>query len=166
MNTPTTLPAVRRSVTVKVGIERAFAAFTEHFGAWWPANHHINPNGYADSFIEPYVGGRWFERAPDGSECDWGQVLDWSPPTRVRLSWHLNGAFAYDPDPDRASEVEVTFTAESASVTRVELIHRHFERAVDGSQVAAGVSSEGGWGGILSRYAALVEGRELAQRLG
>jgi uncharacterized protein YndB with AHSA1/START domain len=73
-----TLAAVRRSVTVKAPVERAFAVFTEAFTTWWPADYHVNPNGYEASFIEPRLGGRWYERAADGSEADWGTVLEWT----------------------------------------------------------------------------------------
>ena len=45
----------------------------------------------------------------DGSECDWGTGLVYEPPSRVVLSWHLNGQWEYDPDPSHASEVDVRF---------------------------------------------------------
>src|SRR5262245_20544857 len=160
MNKQATLPAVSRSVTVTASADKAFRVFTESFAAWWPAEHHINPAGYVGAYIEPEVGGRWFERAEDGSECDWGRVLGWDPPNRVLLSWHLNGEFEYDPDPERASEVEVRFVPEGGS-TRVELEHRKFERAVGGERLAKGVGEAGGWGTLLARFSDLVEGRDL-----
>jgi uncharacterized protein YndB with AHSA1/START domain len=161
MNSQTTVAPVRRSVTVAASAERAFTVFTESFAAWWPA-HHINPNGYAGAYIEPRLGGRWFERAPDGSECDWGVVLDWEPPHRLRLSWHLNGEYSYDPDPDHASEVEVRFVTVGPDSTRVELEHRGFERVVAGADLAASVGGPTGWGWIVTRFADLTDGRELA----
>jgi uncharacterized protein YndB with AHSA1/START domain len=110
----------------------------------------------ADAVIEPKAGGRWYERGTDGVECDWGQVLAYEPPARVLLSWHLQGDWSYDPDPARASEVEVRFVAEAPDVTRVELEHRHIERHADPEQVRAGIDSPGGWVGILAGYAEAV----------
>lgn len=162
MSAQTTLPAVVRSVTVNASAENAFTVFTESFASWWPPEHHINPAGYAGAYIEPEVGGRWFERAADGSECDWGRVLEWEPPRRVLLSWHLNGEFEYDPDPDRASEVEVRFVSDGSS-TRVEVEHRKFDRAVGGERLREGVGGSGGWGLLLRRFEDLLAGRELTQ---
>ncbi len=160
MNTSTTVPAVRRSVTVNATIEKAFSVFTGSFATWWP-RYQINPNGYEGAYIEPRVGGRWFERAPDGSECDWGRVLAWEPPHRVLLSWQLTGEYEYDEDPEHATEVEVRFIAEGPSATRVDLVHSKLERAVSGVELAASVGGDGGWGMILRRYVDVVEGREL-----
>ena len=156
-----TIPAVERTVTVDAPVERAFAVFTESFAAWWPSAHHINPQGYEAAFIEPRVGGRWYERAPDGTECEWGSVVAWEPPHRVLLTWQLNGEWEYDPDLEHATEVEVRFTAEGPSRTRVDLVHGKLERAVAGAELAKGVSGNGGWNGLLKRYSDHIEGREL-----
>jgi uncharacterized protein YndB with AHSA1/START domain len=161
MSKEETIPAVERSVTVNASAEKAFSVFTEQFANWWPAGYNINPNGFAGAYIEPRVGGRWFERAPDGTECDWGRVLAWDPPGRVLLSWQLTGTWEFDPDPEHASEVEVRFIAEGQSVTRVEVVHSKFERGVDGEKLADGVGADGGWGTLLGRFTDLVEGREV-----
>ena len=144
--------SVRRSITVNVGPQRAFDVFTTGFNTWWPRAHHIAPGDLDEAIIEPRVGGRWMERTTDGTECEWGKVLAWDPPRRVVLSWHLDGDWQLDPDPAHASEVEVTFTPQGGG-TLVELTHRHIERARKGEQLAGGVSSEGGWGGLLALYA-------------
>ena len=68
-----------------------------------------------------------YEKDEDGSECDWGTVLDWQPPTRVVFSWHLNGDFEYVTDISRASEVEVRLITEREGWTRVDLEHRRAE---------------------------------------
>jgi uncharacterized protein YndB with AHSA1/START domain len=153
MTTDTENVAVTKMVTVQATRERAFAVFTEEFFTWWPASHHIGDAELADAVIEPRTGGRWYERGTDGNECDWGRVLAYDPPARVLLSWHLQADWSYDPDPARASEVEVRFIAEAPDRTRVELEHRHIERHADPEGVRGGIDSPGGWAGILVTYA-------------
>ncbi|MGN6695449.1 MAG: SRPBCC family protein [Aquihabitans sp.] len=159
-DTPTTSGAtaavpssVSAEVTVAVSVERAFHAFTTGFGAWWPREHHIGEAEMADGVIEPKVGGRWFERAADGTECDWGRVLAWDPPRHVGLSWHLNGEFEHVPDPDRSSRVDVRFTPVDGG-TRVVLTHSGMDRHGPGWEgLSTGVASPNGWPGIVRRFA-------------
>jgi len=143
---------VHKTVTVRASQERAFAVFTEGFGTWWPREHHIGAADLAEAIIEPKVGGRYYERSVDGSECDWGSVLAYDPPERVVLSWGLQGDWRYDPDPAKASEIEVRFIAEGPNQTRVELEHRHIERHDLAERVVEGIDSPDGWAGILERY--------------
>jgi hypothetical protein len=146
--------SVVKTVTVRAGQQHAFKVFTAGFATWWPSSHHIGKADMAEAVMEQREGGRWYERGVDGSECDWGSVLVYDAPNRVVLSWHLNGEWAYDPDPTKASEVEVRFIAEGPDVTRVELEHRHFERhGGDWAALARGVGGDGGWAGILRGYA-------------
>jgi len=152
---PDTLPAltVRKSVVVDTSRAHAFDVFTTQFDSWWPRGHHIGKAELLAAVIEPKVGGRWFERGVDGSECDWGTVLTYEPPSRIVLSWQLNGQWEFDPDSAHASEVEVRFIAESGSRTRVELEHRHIERAIHAEQLRGGVDSAQGWAGLLEMFA-------------
>ena len=145
--------SVRKTLNVNVPIEQAFAAFTEKMAAWWPATHHIAKQPFVAIEMEQRNGGRWFERAADGSECDWGRVLAWEPPNRVVFAWHLQGDFKFDPNPEKASEVEVRFFAEGAGKTRVELEHHNLERHGAGwEQVRANVDSPGGWTTVLEGF--------------
>lgn len=144
--TDMTLPPVTRSITVNAPVEKAFQVFTERMHSWWPAHHHLLPGERAAVVVEPGEGGRWYERAADGAECDWGRVLAWEPPTRLLLAWHLDGTFSYDPDPTHASEVEVIFTDLGDNRTRVNLVHRHFERhGATAPAARAGVDDAEGW---------------------
>src|SRR4051794_6519920 len=142
-----TLAPVRRSIVVAAPIERAFHVFTAEYATWTPPEHHlIGDSPLADVVLEPREGGRWYEVVQDGRECDWGRVLAWEPPHRVVLSWQITPQFTPEPDPERASEVEVRFVAEADDRTRVELEHRGFERHGEGfEQTRAAVDSEGGW---------------------
>jgi uncharacterized protein YndB with AHSA1/START domain len=106
--------------------------------------------------LEPKVGGRWFEIGEDGSQCNWGKVLAWEPPTRVLLAWQIGADWKYDPD--LVTEVEVTFTPIEGGATRVDLEHRNLERFGDKiDTVRAAIDSEGGWSGILKVYAESAE---------
>lgn len=144
---------VSKSVTVRATRERAFTVFTSGFFGWWPKAHHLGAADLADVVLEPVAGGRWYERGVDGVECDWGRVLDYAPPSRLLLAWHLQGDWTYDPDPARSSEIEVRFVAVSEEVTRVELEHRDIERHRAPEDVVRGVGSPNGWSGILRGYA-------------
>jgi uncharacterized protein YndB with AHSA1/START domain len=148
------LDAVRRSVTVALAPERAFELFTDRMGEWWPhAGSHSLTEEYTTVHLEPRGGGRWYERTEDGRETDFGRVLDWDPPGRVLLAWMLNPQWTYSEDP--YSEVEVTFVPDGEGGTRVELVHRGFERyAEGGEEMRAAVGSDGGWTQLLELYAA------------
>lgn len=144
-------------LTVAAPIERAFHVFTSSFGTWWPSDYHIGKADMADAILEPKVGGRWFERGADGSECDWGRVLEWEPPRRLLVTWQINGQWQYDPDPEHASEIEVRFTADGPEQTVVELRHRHLDRLVLGQALREGISGGGGWIAVLAAFAAAAD---------
>jgi uncharacterized protein YndB with AHSA1/START domain len=146
--------SIQRTVTVQVPIERAFTVFTDRFNTWWPAAYHIGSTDMAEAVIEPKEGGRWYERGVDGSECDWGVVLTWEPPTRLVVTWQINGQWKYDPDPAHASEIEVRFAADGPQQTVVELEHRYLERLADYRELLGAIGGEGGWSRILEQYEA------------
>ena len=91
---------VQRSITVDASQEHAFVVFTREMTSWWPIDsHHIGEKDMERAVMEEKAGGRWFERAGDGTECEWGRVLEWEPPDRVVLAWHLTADWQYDPNP-------------------------------------------------------------------
>jgi uncharacterized protein YndB with AHSA1/START domain len=154
MTTPATLEAVRKSITVRAPLERAFSVFTDGISSWWPPEHHIIQVPLDKMVVELQVGGRCYDIGVDGSECDWGRVLAYEPPTRFVLAWHLGTDWTFDPDPAHASEVEVLFTPDGPDATRVDLTHRHLERHGAGAeQMRTAVDSPDGWDKGLTRYA-------------
>jgi uncharacterized protein YndB with AHSA1/START domain len=151
-------PVVRKTIVVNADIQRAFEVFTQNMGQWWPKEHHIGGSPLVAVLVEPRNGGRWYEKDEDGSECDWGTVLDWAPPTRAVLSWHLNGDFEFVADINKASEVEVRFSTERQGWTRVELEHRRFERhGESGDRLQTAVDKPGGWTYVLAEYSKLLD---------
>ena len=144
---------VRKQFTVAATPERAFEVFTAGFARWWPgASHHIGQAPYKTAVLEPRVGGRWYEIGEDGSQCEWGDVLAWEPPSRLLLAWRIGADWQYHADLE--TEVEVTFVAEKDG-TRVTLEHRRLERMGEAAEsLRVQIDSEGGWTGILALYAA------------
>jgi uncharacterized protein YndB with AHSA1/START domain len=148
---------VRRQIVVEAPIDRAFEVFTQRFGDFKPPEHNLLVAPIAETVFEPRVGGHIYDRAVDGSECRWARVLAYEPPDRVVFSWDISPQWRLETDPDRTSEVEVRFVAESPERTRVELEHRHLDRHGPGWQgVREGVDGDEGWPLYLDRYAALL----------
>lgn len=145
MNKTETIAPVRKTIRVSAPPARAFEIFTSGISRWWIKTHSINPSKspIKDIVLEGKAGGRWFERGEDGSECQWGKVLAWEPPSRLLLAWQITQGWQFDPN--FLTELEVRFIAD-ATGTRVELEHRNLERfgaAAEGMQKA--FDSPGGW---------------------
>lgn len=144
---------VRKTIRVETQPAQAFEVFTAAIGRWWLPSHSINGSPLKDVVIERRVGGRWYERGEDGSECDWGRVLVWDPPERLVLAWQIDGQWRFNGD--LVTEVEVRFIADGEHATRVELEHRNIDRLGDQAEaIRKAIDSPEGWQGLLERFAA------------
>lgn len=154
MTMTTEATTVKKSVTVKADVARAFEVFTSGFDTWWPRTHHIGRKPMQQAVIEPHVGGRCYTSEADGTVCHWGTVLAWDPPRRLMIAWHIAPDFqTIALDPAVSSEVEVRFTAEPGGTTRVDLEHRHLERhGKDFEALRTALSGPGGWTGLLQMF--------------
>ncbi len=155
MSTQIISPApVRKSLIVAADRQRSFAAFTERMGKWWPRSKSLGRSPQVAVIIEPRPGGRWYERGEDGSECEWGKVLQWEPPARLLLAWQIDGNWKYNPA--CITEVEVSFTALGQMQTRVDFEHRYLERLGESAQAIRDMLNSG-WGGLLDLYLAAAQ---------
>jgi uncharacterized protein YndB with AHSA1/START domain len=121
----------------------AFDVWTRRCATWWPSSHTISGDPSAITF-EPRVGGRIVERAAGGAEHDWGEVLDWDPPGRLRYLWHLFF------DRSEATEVEVTFSP-AGEGTAVRLEQRGWERLGDAAADRR-TRTRDAWGELGARF--------------
>jgi uncharacterized protein YndB with AHSA1/START domain len=148
---------VRHTITVDAPQETAFAVFTEQHDRWWPRTHKIGPAALEQAVLEGREGGRWYERDVDGSECEWGKVLVWEPPSRLVLAWQISGEWAYDAE--FLTEVELRFVPDGPNRTRVELEHRGLDAYGDSmGDIRDSFNSPGGWPGILEHFATAATG--------
>ena len=146
---------IRRELVVDAPVEKAFSTFVERFGDIKSKEHNLLASPIATTTFDPFVGGSIYDTGEDGSECRWARVLAYEPPDRVVFSWDISPQWQIETDPARTSEVEVTFTAESDSRTRVVLTHRHIERHGEGWEgLRFGVDQ--GWAEYLDRYVGLL----------
>jgi len=134
---------------VRVAPAHAFDVWTSRCGSWWPAGHTVSGDP-ASIVFEPRAGGRILERAHDGQEHDWGSVIDWEPPSRLRYRWHLFF------DPSEATEVEVTFSASGERGTVVRLEQRGWERLGETGQTRRARTGQA-WTALVVDYARACE---------
>jgi uncharacterized protein YndB with AHSA1/START domain len=139
---------VNQSVTVQADPERAFRAFTEEIGQWWPLADGFAFAGdrWQDMFLEGREGGRVYERSRDGEEFLIGTVTVYDPPSRVVFTWG-----EATEEWDAPTEIEVRFTRDGDG-TRVDLEHRGFE-GIGAAAEDTAKEYEGGWAAVLDRYA-------------
>jgi len=141
-----TAPPILRSAVVARPVDEAFAVFTDEIGAWWPLPTHSIFQAEAGGVH--FVDGKLIERATDGRETVWAEVVAWDPPHRLALTWHP-GQEPGGP----AGEVEVRFTADGDG-TRVDLRHDGWEsfgaEAMGRRRSYTGPSA---WGHVLDHFA-------------
>jgi uncharacterized protein YndB with AHSA1/START domain len=142
-------------ITVPLTPERAFALFTEGMTAWWPPEYTWAQSTLEEIGIEPREGGHCYERGPHGFRSDWGRVVTCEPPGKIAFTWQISPQRVPQPDPSKASLVEVRFEPEDGGTTRVTLAHRHFSRHGEGAEgYEAAMSSPQGWPLLLEKFAA------------
>jgi activator of Hsp90 ATPase-like protein len=140
MNTP-----IRMTLDVECSAEHAFAVWTSEIGTWWPRDHTVSGRA-EDIVLEDGVGGRIYERTPDGVEHDWGRVTVWEPPRQLAYLWHLGH------DPEDATEVEITFHDKGSEATRVEIEHRGWERIAAADELRN--QNRAGWDALIPHFLA------------
>ncbi len=130
---------IRKSIWIERPPEVSFRVFCDEMAAWWPGGFTGRDSKL---FLEPKVGGRFYERATDGSEYEIGRVTAYQPPSIVAFSWRA-------PSWDVITQVEVRFSAERGG-TRVDLEHSGWEQSA--KTVDARKNYESGWDTVLGHY--------------
>jgi len=118
---------IRIEFEVACSPAHAFDTWASKTSMWWPRSHSISSAPGLVVTFESRPGGRIYERTPDGTEHDWGEVPAWEPPRRLAYLWHLGT------DRSRATEVDISFTGGDAGP-------------------AWRQRNLGGWSGLLSHY--------------
>jgi hypothetical protein len=140
---------LRMSFDVECSAEHAFTVWTSGIATWWPADHTVTGRDGVTVVMQSGVGGRIYERTPDGVEHDWGEVTVWRPPTQLAYLWHLRR------DRSDATEVEIRFTANDSGGTLIEIEHRGWER-LGRPAVQWRDQNRAGWQTLLPHFQAAI----------
>jgi uncharacterized protein YndB with AHSA1/START domain len=144
LTTEAGLEPINIAFDVECDVPHAFATWTERISTWWPKSHTVSADEGLEVILEPWAGGRIFERTPTGAEHDWGRIVDWDPPHRLVYSWHLRV------DRADATEVEIRFSPATLG-TRVEIEHRGWDR-LGAPAVPRREGNLAGWASLLPHY--------------
>jgi uncharacterized protein YndB with AHSA1/START domain len=138
---------LRLSYQIRCSPEHAFEVWTTRVSTWWPKDHSASGNPDTVVVLEPRLGGRMFERTPDGTEIDWGEITLWSPPRRLGYLWHIGG------DRSDATDVELTFVDLGDGTTRLDIVHTGWERLGAAGPARRGANTNG-WNALMPRFVA------------
>jgi uncharacterized protein YndB with AHSA1/START domain len=148
---------IRASVTLEAPPADAFAGFSDGMSTWWPREFTWSGELLERIGMDGHVGGFCHEVGAGGMRLDWGRVSSWEPPRRLAFSWQIGPDRVPQPNPAKASQVEVSFEPLAGDRATVTVVHRGWERHGEGGRAyrdqfaAARV-----WETILEQYAAAV----------
>jgi uncharacterized protein YndB with AHSA1/START domain len=140
---------LRISVEVACSAGHAFHIWTDRIDSWWPRDHTATTMARSSICLEKEIGGRLFERTPDGQEHLWGTVTSWQPPERFGYTWHIRR------DAVDATDVDIRFVP-VGDRTRIDIVHSGWERLGAGGPHWRDLN-RGGWDGLLPHYVAFAE---------
>jgi uncharacterized protein YndB with AHSA1/START domain len=149
------VPDVRKSIRVRAPVGEAFRIFTEQPIDWLPAAHTFIKSPQSIT-MEPWPGGRYYERGADGAEITRGTIIDWAPPRRLVVTWRIGPGWQPVFDDDQASRIEVEFAAVSPDVTEVTATYTQLRRHGEFAAAIRSAIAAPGPGETLGRYAEAV----------
>jgi uncharacterized protein YndB with AHSA1/START domain len=162
-----TVPDISKSVTVPVSAAEAFRILTEEPAGWLPPAHTFIKDPVLIA-MEPAEGGRFYERAVDGTEITRGTILDWAPARRLVVTWRIGPGWRPVFDDEQAPRIEFEFRpadavtevgATGVVATEVVATYTELHRAGQMAVTLRTAIEAGNPGESLQRYADLVRSR-------
>lgn len=119
------LEPIVKTIDVPCSPQKAFEIFVD-MASWWPLDKRSMSLMHAKApakhlTVEPKLGGRIVETASDDVEHHWGTFTKYAPPGHLQMDFHMGLPAT------QSGQVDITFTAISDTVTRVELVHSNWE---------------------------------------
>jgi uncharacterized protein YndB with AHSA1/START domain len=83
---------IELDIKINASVERVWTALTGEINNWWHKDFYASPKSTRFN-IEPYLSGRLFESAPDGSAISWGNVIAINIGNSIDFAGYLTPAF-------------------------------------------------------------------------
>jgi uncharacterized protein YndB with AHSA1/START domain len=141
---------VVRSIRVSCGLYDAFTTFTACIDLWWPVAHRRFPDSIV--VMEPWVGGGFFEKNPDGKAVRLGEVVRFDPPRALSYTWYP-GAI------EKPTLVHVSFVEDGDAVL-VTVTHAEGESALGMEWEKRSVRFAKSWEEVLPAFASYLASEE------
>lgn len=152
---PQEVPDVRRSIVVPAPVPEAFRVYTECPAEWLPPEHRFIRDAQA-IVMQPFVGGRFYERGADGAEMTRGTVTAWEPPRRLAVTWRIGPGWRPVFDDEHASVIVVEFNPSGGDATEMVLTYTHLERHGEMAETLRSAIETSSPDDTLHRYAQVV----------
>ncbi|QNL49870.1 SRPBCC domain-containing protein [Olivibacter sp. SDN3] len=145
------MKSIRRKIIVDATAEKSFEVFLHELGNWWPKEYTWSKEELVALRVNPTVNGFFTEIGPYGFQCDWGRITEISD-NKVVFYWQISPERTPEPNPERASQVELSFTQEK-NYTVILLEHRAFENHGEkGESYQQMMNSPEGWDYLLAAF--------------
>lgn len=144
---------IYKEIKVDINQEAAFDKFLNELNEWWPKAYTWSQDMLKEIRIEGRKNGLCSEIGPYGFRCDWGRITELIEKETIRLKWQISPNRVPTPNPDKASDLKVTFNKNEGSATTVVLEHFNFQYHGEGAEgYRTMMDSEQGWDYILFCY--------------
>lgn len=139
---------------LKIGIpsDMAFQKFVNELNEWWPKAYTWSQDKLQKIEIDGRKNGLCTEIGPNGFRCDWGTVTEFTTNEKISLKWQIGPNREPIPNPDKASDLSVSF-GENGDSTTMDFEHFNFENhGEDSADYRKMMDSEQGWDYILDAF--------------
>lgn len=141
-----------KELKIRIPPNVAFQLFINNLNDWWPKEYTWSKEKLKEIRIDSRENGFCTETGPNGFRCDWGTVREIIKNEKISFKWQIDPKRAPVPDPEKASDVKLQFTADGNSTSLI-LEHFNFDKHGDGCEdYRLAMDSEIGWEYILKCY--------------
>lgn len=143
---------ITKRLLVHSNSKNSFRKFVNELNDWWPGEYTWSQKKPEEIKIDGRLGGLCTEIGPHGFRCDWGRVTEFESGERIAMKWQISMKREPVPDPDKASDIEVSFI-ERGGETEIVFSHSNFENHGEGwEEYLEAMDGEYGWDYILKRF--------------
>jgi len=145
------MSTIKKKILVDTPLKKSFKVFVNELGNWWPKAYTWSKDELVALRVNPTTNGFFTEIGPYGFQCDWGRITKITADQLI-FCWQINPDRSPEPNPDKASEVEISFNEENGCTTII-LEHRYFDRHGEkGEAYRRSMDSPEGWDYILASF--------------